>query len=97
MLVIVSRMLPRMGKRVGLTVTFLDNTTSTANGDSTMLKPFETRSREYVPIFWNEGVTQPIENADKSIDGTEKKLKLHIGLKSIGDTDATVIIMPPSI
>jgi hypothetical protein len=97
MLETVSKTLPLMGTRVGLTVTFLDSTTSTANGYSITLKPSKTKSREYMPIFSNEGQTQPTEKSEMKTAGTEEKLKLQVALKSIGDMDVTVIMMPPSI
>jgi hypothetical protein len=96
-LVTVSKTLPLMGTSVGLMEMLLELTTSTANGRAKTLNPSKSSSRECKPVFWKEGDKQPTEKLEMITAATEKKLKLHMGLTSMGDTDATVIMMPPSI
>ena len=50
-----------------------------------------------MPVLSNKGAKQPRENADIITAGTDEKLKVQIGLNSIGDKDVKVMSTPPSI
>jgi hypothetical protein len=62
-----------------------------------MLKPSINKSREYMPVFGKEGAAHPTEKEEKRSACTDAKLKLQVGIYSIGETDVKVMIVPPPI